>query len=206
MVAIASPEEYLQSHLLRDVFEGGDNTPTELEAHLERASDWLEDQCKQSLRLISETEQYVVPSMHAAVDTKGTLVITPRFFPVRTISSIKYRLTPTTAWADATVIPASNYSAEDFGTANYSYGPTIYVPYVGIQRGAPWAEVQIVFTYGYTTLPESVKEAVILIAYSLLTVGFSAVDAQGNAVRSLMPSWAWDKYIQPTINQYQRRF
>jgi hypothetical protein len=59
------------------------------------ASAWLENICQQPRWQATFTEQLRAPSMRAAVDVNGAIVIRPRRFPIVSVSSISYQTDPT---------------------------------------------------------------------------------------------------------------
>ena len=59
------------------------------------AGGWLENICQQPRWQATFTEQLKQPSMRAAVDVNGAVVLRPRRFPVTSLSSISYQTDPT---------------------------------------------------------------------------------------------------------------
>lgn len=204
-MSLASVQEYQSSHLLEGKVAGGNYSQAEIQLYLNYATGLLEASCKQRLEAVDEVETFRVGSWHAAVDPQGILVCSPSFFPVTAITSFKYRTTPATLWDDAAEFTTSDYAPQ---YQNFNQSVTIEVPFNNYLRRGMWAEVQFAYTHGYAAgaAPNEIKEAVILSAYALISVGFAIIEADTNQARTLIPSWMWSKYIGPVIARYTRRF
>lgn len=59
------------------------------------AGAWLENICQQPRYQATFTEQLKQPTMRAAIDVSGAIVLRPRKFPITSVSSISYQTDPT---------------------------------------------------------------------------------------------------------------
>lgn len=207
MASIASVQEYQSSHLLEGKVAGGFFTPVELQAFLDRASQYLESLCYQPLRATNEVETWRLGTHHACVDTHGILVMTPRFFPVTLVNSIKLRTDTFSDWATLAPLSPMSYSVQDIENDLFTWGAMIEMPNSPVPR-KQWGEVQCDYNHGFgeASMPDDLKEACIMVAYAMITVGFAVIEMDTSQVHTLIPSWMWGTYVKPTLTRYTRRF
>ena len=207
-MSLASTTEYKAHHLIAAQPKGTAYSDPELQAFLDAASTWFESQCYQPVATVNEIYPEQVGTIYASVDNQGCLNIFPRFFPLIDINSIKWRLDPSTAWADATAFASTDYTVQDYAHAGFSWGAIIRIPSANpFIRGQIGAEIQLDIDVGYASdaIPADVKEAVILQAFKYAAARWAPVDPETNRPLSIIPAWV-DPLINQTIATYQRRF
>jgi len=201
---LISIAEYKASRLISQSSVSGAYTDEELQAFINSETAYFQSQCYQPIAVVTETYPEQVGTIYASVDNQGALNIFPRFFPVAVVNSIKYRFDPAQAWSDAAAFATGEYTVQDFEHVTYSWGPVIRIPFANPFIRGQWGEVLLSYDAGYSTVPEDVKRAVILLVFKQAAANYAPVDPEGQT-KSIIPGWV-DDYITKTIQAYQRRF
>jgi len=146
--------------------------------------------CNKPLDSTATTDIYTFPSKHVNQTPQGDINISLKYSPVISVTSVKY---------------STNISSNGWTTLS---GYDVIDDYI-ICHTAPFGRgdygfFQVVYTSGYATIPDDLKEACALMTAHLLSGGmFPTQGTTGEG--SVLPLWT-PKDVQATIDNYKRVF
>jgi hypothetical protein len=135
------------------------------------AAGWLENICYQSRWQATVTEQLRAPSMRAAIDVNGALVMRPRRFPITSIVSISYQTDPTNVIPLSTAYATFEQQLITLPVLAATGGTQGNMALVSrpVSRQTPvWYNITYVAGYALGALPGLVSEAAICLVSALL--------------------------------------
>ena len=203
MTSIATIDQYDAAKIILSSPNDDLYAPDQKQAFLDAASDYIETLMYQPARLTSQDETFLLGTLYCSLDQNQMINIFPRYFPVGTISSIKYKAAPGTSASQVTITP----DQYDVIPGGVGVGPRIVIPFSWWNSPQAFLIFEVIYTSGYAAgaMPKDLVYICCLVAAYFMSAGYAATEINGNTARQVLPDWAWPIVTEVT-DRYGRQF